>query len=239
MHRNELFFHIARNDGLEFVFSSGHALRYPVHTHVSVFTVTVVRKGAVALCRGTSKEIHPAGSLYVLAPDEPHSPTYSDGFDIVSLCMDKKLCRTRPIADVMASFIRHVQVFSEKKLLASRNIQSLAEGIETVFSHPRRLHENVCEPLPLLIDHRRRTDRFRLIRSCKKETGLTPHQYVIQNRIREAKILLAGSVAIADVAGQTSFYDQSHLNRWFKTAIGITPKQYKQSCFNLDSLNAV
>lgn len=67
---------------------------------------------------------------------------------------------------------------------------------------------------------------LRLLRSFQKVIGLPPHRYLIQTRVVHAKTLLAQGMAIADVAFETGFTDQSHLNRHFKRLVGVTPGQY-------------
>lgn len=59
----------------------------------------------------------------------------------------------------------------------------------------------------------------------KQSTGLAPHQYVIAQRIEQAKALLK-QMAIADVALQVGFAHQSHFTRHFKRLVGLTPKQF-------------
>lgn len=62
----------------------------------------------------------------------------------------------------------------------------------------------------------------------KRATGLSPHQYVIQQRVERAKLLLSKTdLAIADIALQVGFSNQSHLTRHFKRLIGVTPKQVR------------
>ena len=61
----------------------------------------------------------------------------------------------------------------------------------------------------------------------KQSTGLTPHQYVIQQRVEKAKrLLLSGKLSIAEVAVAVGFSHQSHLNRHFKRQVGTTPKAF-------------
>ncbi len=63
----------------------------------------------------------------------------------------------------------------------------------------------------------------------KETTGITPHQYVIRCRIERAKNLLQqGKLSIAEIAKQVGFVDQSHLHRYFKRLVGITPKSFLQ-----------
>jgi AraC family transcriptional regulator len=62
-------------------------------------------------------------------------------------------------------------------------------------------------------------------RAFKKLKGITPHQYVIYCRVERAKkLLLQGTMNLADIAIACGFSHQSHLNRHFKRLTGVTPK---------------
>lgn len=62
----------------------------------------------------------------------------------------------------------------------------------------------------------------------KHATGISPHQYVIRQRVKRAKIMLAKTdLAIADIALQVGFSSQSHLTQQFKRFTGMTPKQVR------------
>ena len=67
---------------------------------------------------------------------------------------------------------------------------------------------------------------WHFLREFKKYTGLPPHSWLIQVRLRKARQLLKQGVSIALTAQNSGFSDQSHLNRHFKKAIGVTPAQY-------------
>jgi AraC family transcriptional regulator len=63
----------------------------------------------------------------------------------------------------------------------------------------------------------------------KNAVGLTPHQYVLRERIRAGMRLLAtGRVSIAEIALELGFSSQSHFTMVFRRAIGLTPRQYQQ-----------
>ncbi len=70
---------------------------------------------------------------------------------------------------------------------------------------------------------------YHFIRTFSGQTGLTPHAWLMQLRTRKAKDFLGRGLPIADVAAQTGFSDQSHLNRSFKRLLGFTPGQYRNS----------
>jgi AraC family transcriptional regulator len=62
----------------------------------------------------------------------------------------------------------------------------------------------------------------------KQAIGISPHQYVIQQRVEQAKLMLSKTdLAIADIALQVGFSSQSHLTQQFKRITGMTPKQIR------------
>ena len=63
-------------------------------------------------------------------------------------------------------------------------------------------------------------------RLFKKNYGLSPHEWRMQIRAREAAKLLVECMPPADVAVTCGFTDQSHMGRIFKKVFGVTPGQY-------------
>ena len=76
-------------------------------------------------------------------------------------------------------------------------------------------------------------DRFRLNRHFTTAFGQSPHAYLVNLRLRAARQRLALGDTPADVASAVGFADQSHLGRWFRRALGITPGAYQQACTNV------
>lgn len=70
---------------------------------------------------------------------------------------------------------------------------------------------------------------FHFLRVFKKATGLTPHAYLVQRRVRRAQALLRQGLAPARAAAESGFADQSHLTRQFKRLTGLTPAAYRNS----------
>jgi AraC family transcriptional regulator len=69
---------------------------------------------------------------------------------------------------------------------------------------------------------------FHFARSFNASTGLPPHLYLMHRRIERAvSLLLDTPTPIADVALECGFYDQSHLNRYTKRLLGVTPGQIR------------
>jgi AraC-like DNA-binding protein len=70
--------------------------------------------------------------------------------------------------------------------------------------------------------------QFALLRAFRDATGLPPHAYLNQLRVRRARQLLDDGLAPAEVAAQTGFADQAHLTRHFKRVVGVPPAAYQR-----------
>ncbi|WOI10841.1 AraC family transcriptional regulator [Thalassospira lucentensis] len=74
--------------------------------------------------------------------------------------------------------------------------------------------------------------RFQTVRHFTRATGLTPHAYIIQRRLDLARRLIATGTPLAEVAATAGFADQSHLNRHFIRAYGLSPGRYAKALQN-------
>lgn len=69
--------------------------------------------------------------------------------------------------------------------------------------------------------------QFHLIRSFKKQFGITPRQFLISRRVAQARQLIVSGSSITAAAYQTGFADHSHLTRSFKRITNYCPRQLK------------
>lgn len=68
--------------------------------------------------------------------------------------------------------------------------------------------------------------RYHVIRAFRAEVGMTPHAYQLDIRINRARRLLRQGRALAEVAHDLGFADQSHFQRAFKQRVALTPRAY-------------
>ena len=67
-------------------------------------------------------------------------------------------------------------------------------------------------------------------RLFRQQFGLPPYEYLVQLRLGQAARRLRESAQpLADIAYETGFADQSHLQRFFRRAYGTTPQAYRQA----------
>jgi AraC family transcriptional regulator len=71
--------------------------------------------------------------------------------------------------------------------------------------------------------------QFHFARAFRKSTGLTPQQYVMQQRIERAKELLArDDLPIVEISLLTGFKNQSHFTTLFRKFTKFTPKSWRE-----------
>ena len=72
--------------------------------------------------------------------------------------------------------------------------------------------------------------QFHFSRLFKQSIGITPHQYLSQQRVERAKKLLKKTDRlIIDIALECGFSSHSHLSKKFRQLTGMTPKVYRLS----------
>ena len=71
---------------------------------------------------------------------------------------------------------------------------------------------------------------YHFARLFKRITGLTPHNYLANIRIEQARHLLGTSdLSINAIATRVGYESQSHFAKVFRTATGLTPKEFRNA----------
>ena len=139
-------------------------------------------------------------------------------------------------------FVRATAASPEPLALEEDLLRTLVRLLQRHGTHPRPLPR----ASPAVAAARRRIDdapeapvtlaelaalsgvsRFQLLRGFARETGATPHAYLIQRRVRLARQLLIAGRAPAEAAQEAGFADQSHMTHAFRRQFGVTPARYQ------------
>lgn len=69
-------------------------------------------------------------------------------------------------------------------------------------------------------------DRYALSRHFRATYATSPHRFLLMRRLEGARRAIAAGEPLADIAAASGFSDQSHFNRHFKKAFGLTPGRW-------------
>jgi AraC family transcriptional regulator len=112
----------------------------------------------------------------------------------------------------------------ERRHLGGLSTWQKTRAMEFMAAHSRR-DVSVAE-----VAAECRLSRGYFIKAFRAATGLTPHRWLVEHRVSEAKALLLTDLPIAEIASVCGFADQSHLTRVFTQVVGMTPGVWRRQC---------
>lgn len=245
--------------GMELIFCGNSTISYPTHNHISVLTIGIVLDGSIVLTAGQEGKTYGKNQTFVICPYMPHSITAQNSYTLLSLCIDKNIaahCTADEIRNTIMTLLTNV--LQTEKINPYRILQLLDSlNADTAFYAPAAyadwhsdsqdpIFKNLKKQLELYPENKFSIEemaqsalisKYHFIRRFKAETGLTPHQFQLQNRIRKAQRIIHKTETMTEVALTTGFCDQSHFIKQFKKQVGLSPSAYKLSSrtINLDN----
>lgn len=235
----------------------GRQVCYAAHSHES-FSIGVITGGRSTYLNGDQRHEVAAGTTVLMNPGVVHTcnPIAGEPWSYLMLFVDwpwlQALGFTLPVQTLSTSAVlyqRLLQAFAElfdasvpdrEARLAAlfRELPALLQGSAQAAEvrNPRleaaaafiRAHrcdalrlEDICAACGL--------SRSYLIRAFGQHFGLTPHGYLLDQRVQLARAQLRQGRAIAEVAQAAGFADQAHLQRAFKQHLAATPGHYRNA----------
>jgi AraC-like DNA-binding protein len=78
-------------------------------------------------------------------------------------------------------------------------------------------------------------DRYALSRHFRATYSTSPHRFLLMRRLQRARRMIEAGEPLAEIAAAAGFSDQSHFNRHFKKAFGVTPGRWAALVLNRDA----
>ena len=230
---------------IEFVLSENINKEFSSHNHASHYIISLCIKGSVAATLENKSMKLKENDFFVVPPFIPHAVSLTDTSTLVSLCMDKSF--VEEYSSQKGTEILEMLLLSPKiqKQITKLQTELLLQAVSYVYelhdTHKKEMENDMlilCDRLTnhfsdsLPLDNLAKDlyiSKYYLIRKCKRNLGLTPHKFHLQNRIRKAQNLLFTYKSVTEASVDMGFYDQSHFDRSFKNIVGISPTEYLAS----------
>ena len=232
---------------IEFILIRQQNITYPEHNHVSVYTIVCVLQGSVILKQNGQDNCYQANTQFIIPPYLPHQLCLKEDATIFSICIKTSYLNTVSLGKLTETLKKNFDLLRLQYSVTLPSPMLLAEKLQEKFQ-PQLPTEKTNSPITQIRQQIEKTpenivfnwknipiNQYRFIRLFKKNTGLSPQKFLIQNRVRKAqRLLLSSHLSLTQIAQETGFYDQSHFIRHFKGIIRLTPKEYKQSLWFIE-----
>ncbi|PLY07070.1 MAG: AraC family transcriptional regulator [Arcobacter sp.] len=109
----------------------------------------------------------------------------------------------------------HENIFEDKRIIKN-TYEFINDSIDTNFTLDS-LATNV------------NLSKYHFLRLFKKEFGLTPHAFIVNERLNRANRLIQNGLTISEASIEVGFNDQSHFSRNFKKYFGYTPSYLQKN----------
>lgn len=128
-----------------------------------------------------------------------------------------------------ALFSQYITTMLTELLIGQESSPWQSQQSDVIEDTVAYINEHLAENLPLeLLASRASLSPYYFTRLFKKETGFTPHEYVIAARINTAKFLLKNSnTSIKEICFDTGFSNESSFCTTFKKWVKVTPTDYR------------
>ncbi|HKD03687.1 MAG TPA: AraC family transcriptional regulator [Terriglobales bacterium] len=165
--------------------------------------------------------------------DRPHFPTIG-----ISPCRDLSAVAAKACAGLSGSVEARWEELSIA--LAGRTVELAGAGsarstdlpagaVARVTRVVRRIERHAGQNLTVPeLAREAGLSPYHFLRVFESMTGLTPHQYLMRARLRDAAVRLVDEPGkILDIAFDCGFQDVSNFNRAFRAEFGVSPRAYR------------
>ena len=153
-----------------------------------------------------------------------HPAAYRNAFlarNLRRACAESDLAVDTAAAEMLAELLLPVTGARYDATLAKFYAEEIGWAVEQIRKHPTRPHRlsQVAAAVGL--------SPFHFVRIFKAVTRTTPHQMVMEARLRSACQLLRAGRSVTDACLDSGFNNLSHFTRLFKRRFGVSPSRYK------------
>ena len=127
------------------------------------------------------------------------------------------------------------------KIITDILTEFFESGSSDIDKIPQRKFENICNYISNNSEKKISNEElakmanmslYHFIRAFKKETGFTPHEYLLRTRINTAMFLLrATSMSLSDITYKCGFANEAAFSNSFKSYTGMTPLSCRQEAW--------
>ncbi len=221
--------------------------------HIENLIMDSIRQGDVTRLMNVIREFPMDGSPGILSRGDPLRSVKNNVICMITLATRAAISGGLHYEEAFTLSDQYIQqleeMHSQERLfaLSTAVYRELAERAQAASSHGYSQAVEKCRAfmfrnlyMDVKLDELARIvgmNKNRLISRFREETGLTPHQWMLRERVREAQRLLRTTDnSVTDISIALNFHDVSHFTKTFRKLTGASPLNWRKE--ELDMLPA-
>lgn len=213
--------------------------------HIENLIMESIRQGDVTRLTSVMKDFPMDGSNGILSRGDPLRSVKNNVICMITLATRAAISGGLHYEEAFTISDEHIQQLEELGTqeaifaLSIATYRELAERTKAASSHGYSLPVEKCRAhlfrnlyMDVRLDELAKlsgVNKNRLISKFREETGLTPHQWMLRERVREAQRLLRGTGnSVTDISIALNFHDVSHFTKTFRKIAGISPHAWRK-----------
>ena len=228
---------------------------FPKHSH-NAFCIGIVTDGKILLNIKEQEYIIEKNNIYFIPPFTEHKIISIDKkeycYTVICLCnyftqshinilLDKYICRDEQVGTEILNICERFDSTNDYKQLEKDIKQFLVMNLKSIGNSNQEINNRVLSAADFIKEHLdepfdlnkisdyTHLSKYHLLRLFKKEMGVAPYQFYMQEKIKKVKQGLLKGENPVNLAYNYNFSDQSHLSNTFKKYMGLTILQFKKS----------
>ena len=235
------------------ILTGSHSNSFPLHSH-ECWCIGMVTEGEVYFKVRDQECLLKRGMMYVIPSNAGVTITSKNEYHFITICfkeeMRERFCKT----ELMQYFLKIKDTESFMKICYDfmwygdgdkmiKEFMELMNPIIAAYKTGENLKRSETVQRTIKFMKKPQMERFdlnniateagvskyHLVRLFKKEMGVTPNQYYIQNKLRQVKTRIMEEEPEIQIAVELNYSDQSHLCRQFKQLMGVSLQEYKKN----------
>lgn len=243
-------------EDLEFILIENMDKTYEKHNHISKCIVGMVLQGSVTLEKELKKTEYQKNDAFFIPVGQIHALEMNDkNARVLSLCIGVDFLKKYNMQVVLSILEDYLIELERSSVIPKGQLVTMMNALcmflsethmeTTIFKYQQDSKEilqmkNMIVNTPEqelnieYLSNQVHFSKYHMIRKFKKYVGLTPHKFLVQNRVRKAQRLMQKGYSVADAALEMGFCDQSHFIKCFQAIVRIAPGEYMKSIKKLD-----
>lgn len=206
---------------IELVICNHSLLSYPVHNHISVYTIGLIIDGTVQVVINSDLQYYKKGDIFAIPPYVPHSIKAVKAYSMISLCIHKEFIEAVGVVSIktrIAKMLNHATETDNADLNEMLNQVTEFDSINL----KERYQQKILQILHKIISDKNELKKNEL----KKTTIYSPMTAEIYSVCKQLESAPEKKISVGEMA-QSAFISKYQFIRNFKQEVGLTPHQFQ------------